>query len=574
MASPPRDSVTSSHRAAISRPSSTYARKRAIRACQVCRARRTKCDQRRPSCSFCVRAGIECIFEPDVNATFDQASLAIIDRLDRLERKLDAQSVVQRGQDGSPATPDSVRLVSSTKLSRERLFPANLDGVLRWSVFQNITSSMTTASSPYSTRTPLQSDGQQSTWLGDELDPATCDRWLDNFFAHVHVKNPVLDEVQTRRLVRKLCIQGAGWDITSCLALLVCANGALARPLDEPLAASDPDIQTAIAMFNAAQKRFGTGLVSPGLIQAQCAFFSGVLLMSLLRPVEAWTTFVHGLAICQTLPSIKMLHNEMGNIGGTEAISEQSVFWSCWKSEQELRFELGMPGSSGLPDDPPQLFPNPPEGCQGHIERGWYFYLSEISLWRLEVNAYDSISQIEHDDWPSLSQSLGELGQNTLDQIQAWKSSLPSLLSLANDGPLDVGDVVRFVLRGRITYVHELISWPFLSAVMSGEAAHLDLGQPVASALAFHHERLLVNRPGFYHRHHGTWLMLRSSARSACILLGFTYLYPASGLMPESWRDVVFDTVKMLQYWNDEVEDMRPVSDMMARLLEFGGRNT
>ncbi|KAI3581688.1 nuclear protein, partial [Fusarium oxysporum f. sp. albedinis] len=60
--------------------------KRATKACQVCRARRTKCDQQRPACSFCVKAGVECVFDLDERATFDQASLAIIDRLDRLER--------------------------------------------------------------------------------------------------------------------------------------------------------------------------------------------------------------------------------------------------------------------------------------------------------------------------------------------------------------------------------------------------------------------------------------------------------------------------------------------------------
>ncbi|KAJ4265973.1 Zcf27p [Fusarium torreyae] len=297
MATPSRDSTT--HRAAISRSSSTYARKRATKACQVCRARRTKCDQKRPSCSFCARAGVECVFEPDDNATFDQASLAIIDRLDRLERKIDAQTLAGETRDDNPTNSNDNGLIkpSSPTLSREQLFPVTLGGVLKWPVFQDVTSPIATTNSPDSTRSHSRTANQQTAWLGDVLHRSACDRWLENFFAHVHVKNPILKETETRRLVSRLCVQGPDWDVASGLALLVCANGAIARPLHEALPLSNPDVQAAITLFDAAQRRLGADLTSMGLIRAQCAFFSGVLLMSLLRPVEAWTTFVHGLAI-------------------------------------------------------------------------------------------------------------------------------------------------------------------------------------------------------------------------------------------------------------------------------------
>jgi hypothetical protein len=77
---------------AISRGSSAYPRKRAVTACQVCRARRTKCDQKKPFCSFCESIGAECTSAPAALSTFDPASLAIIERLDSLERKFDSFS--------------------------------------------------------------------------------------------------------------------------------------------------------------------------------------------------------------------------------------------------------------------------------------------------------------------------------------------------------------------------------------------------------------------------------------------------------------------------------------------------
>ncbi|KAF4498447.1 Oleate-activated transcription factor 1 [Fusarium agapanthi] len=306
-----------SHRASVSRPGSMYARKRAIKACQVCRARRTKCDQQRPACSFCVKAGVECVFEPNTNVTFDQASLAIIDRLYRLERKIDSQSKPQPAFLGTQNQYDDSIPETSDDLSPEM-------SVIHKALF------------------PVTIDKRQ--WVGEMTNRASCERWLSSFFAHIHVKNPILDQGETRRLVSRLCAQGLDWSVESNIALLVCANRAIARPLEESLPPSHPDRQMAISLFDAAQRRLGGGLGPAGLIYAQCAFLSGVLLMSLIRPVEAWTTY-------------------------------------------ELMFELGMSSPDGLADDPPELFPKPPVGCEGGVKRAWYFYLSEIALWRVEVNA-------------------------------------------------------------------------------------------------------------------------------------------------------------------------------------------
>lgn len=63
-----------------------YPRKRANTACQVCRARKTKCDNKRPSCSYCLSVGATCIQSPVDLSSFDPASLKILDRLDDLER--------------------------------------------------------------------------------------------------------------------------------------------------------------------------------------------------------------------------------------------------------------------------------------------------------------------------------------------------------------------------------------------------------------------------------------------------------------------------------------------------------
>ncbi|KAI5808010.1 hypothetical protein DFH27DRAFT_292218 [Peziza echinospora] len=100
--------AASSHGAALStmsRAAVSYPRKRAIAACQVCRGRKTKCDNERPTCGFCRQAGAICVYEGDKQATFDAASLAILDGIAKIQSRLDLLSVPQTPTHGQPPTP-------------------------------------------------------------------------------------------------------------------------------------------------------------------------------------------------------------------------------------------------------------------------------------------------------------------------------------------------------------------------------------------------------------------------------------------------------------------------------------
>ncbi|RDL34802.1 Uncharacterized protein BP5553_07930 [Venustampulla echinocandica] len=63
-----------------------YPRKRSLKACHVCRARKTKCDNVRPACGFCASVKISCSYddlEKDHSA-FDPASLEILRQLGQI----------------------------------------------------------------------------------------------------------------------------------------------------------------------------------------------------------------------------------------------------------------------------------------------------------------------------------------------------------------------------------------------------------------------------------------------------------------------------------------------------------
>ncbi|KAL2820340.1 hypothetical protein BJX63DRAFT_380517 [Aspergillus granulosus] len=554
-----------------SRSSSAYARKRAVTACQVCRARRTKCDQKKPRCSFCEKTGAECISDPAGLSSFDPASIAILERLDGLEKKLDSlQRGTSRAQDSvnpSPVNQSTLNPNRQIPLA-ESLLPGRLETVLAWPIFQE-------SVSPLPTNRELLTPGTQlpvaaNPILGDELSASATQEYLHMFFDHVHIKNPVLNEAYIRRLVRKISIDGPGWDSESCLALLVCANGAIARPFGSAsLSGEELRRSTGCALFGAAQKRMGIILDSATILEAQCLFFAGVYLMTSLRLYDAWRSFLQSLAICQNFDFIRRNTGQATEIGNT---AEESIYWSCWKSERELRLELGLPdfgSSSAL--TAPQRFPSLPfTDDDPRMLRAWYFYLSEISLWRLEMDARTDISAC-------LSEMQDGVGQRTPDRLLdriaevseiysqqsgAWQDSLPSMVSISKETACGRSrtDALRFILMGRKTYINELITWPFIIQAVGQSDPNPSYRAWLAKGVRAHLERLEINSPGFHHRHHGTWLMIRSSARSACILIAMARAC-GTDLFPGAWRETVQDTIDMLHFWSSEVAGLGAVAE-------------
>lgn len=553
----------------ISRASAAYPRKRAVTACQVCRARRTKCDQKKPSCSFCASIGAECNSDPGSLSSFDPASIAIIERLDSLQRKLDSFSPVlpldAAVQFNHEAEGDKNTHHNNRPLGN--FLPETLDAILKWPVFQHLNLPVLRTASQCSPASLCSST--QSPSISDELHPSAYNQWLDAFFRHDHGKNPVLHEQSTRRLVRKVCQEGVGWDSESCLVLLVCANGALACPLSSPAVSTD-EFTSSIsnALFTASLKRLGSTVGSTGVVQAQCLFFAGVFLMSTLRPFDAWRMFLQSLAICQSFTFCNQPDPTNDSMSRSTVEAEGSIYWSSWKSERELRWELGLPDFHEIGLNTPRTFPSCCESYEADKLQAWCFYLSEISLWRLETAARNEIKRLVVETPAQIFEALAEIAEENVGQVIAWQDSLPPSVSIVeHELPTgDDGDILRFILRGRTTYFHELISWPFIYAVVNGGEETPQIRQWAAKGFDFHLKRLHINQPGFYHRHHGTWLMIRSSARSACILLAGAQVSSTSQLLPPNWQEAVEATISMLQFWCNDSAGLSVTVDILNRL--------
>ncbi|EXJ74861.1 uncharacterized protein A1O5_01557 [Cladophialophora psammophila CBS 110553] len=492
---------------------------------------------------------------PPALSAFDPASLAIIERLERLEREF------------TRFTNSSIPRESCY----QQPFPAgrlphisyqNLDQILKWPVFQHARLSVSPHAQSCSSPSEVFCGGAEGFGraVGNVLDGVPIFDLVHRFFTHVHSRNPILDEGKIRTLAQEIQGRGIGWDTKSALILLVLANGALGHPLPTPAHPEKVFGQDqATALFLAAEQRLGYAVASTGIMQAQCLFLAGVFLMSSLRPFDAWRMFLQALAMCRTFKRTLAYD-------AADTLAAESVSCSAWKSERELCRELWASADcASFSHEHLHQFPNLPTDCEGENLYIWYFYLSEISAWRLGTRVEEEMTGFAVEGGGSLV-DLTEIADSLMDQAVQWQNSLALKVSTSHDE--NESDMLRLILRARIAYVQDMISWPFVYALIhdGAEPESPKVCEWAAKGLSCHLHKLLMHRIQFYHRHHGTWLMIRSCARSASILLAAARRPFAQRLLPAQWRGPVEATLKMLQFWQPYVKELQEAVECIQAL--------
>ncbi|KAJ5031392.1 hypothetical protein J3E73DRAFT_428551 [Bipolaris maydis] len=567
----PIPSVATAQKRPAPRGSASYPRKRAVKACQVCRSRKTKCDNAKPACSFCVKVGATCVQTPVDLSCFDPASLHILQRLDDLEQLV---------REGNTHTFDQAVTIPnqlSESLDPAQMLPCPIDSILEWKSLRELL------------------PRHKMVRHFHEFEPHRVRSLLDNFFNFVHVKNPVLNEKETRRTVNRICLHGIDWSPDACLSLLICALGTIATPLDGGYVHHDSDAyMNAESFFLAAKKRLGLILGTSSIIEAQCMFLAGVYSMCTFDRMTAWRYFMQSLACCQTFQSLIGFRREYGEqldeAGRRSAAAEQAIYWSAWKSEREVNEDLNLPGFlfSELDAGYPPLFPTPPSHnsdiatshdseTETREHTSWYFYLSEISLLRLRHRMAKEIKE----STPQVGQShINSLALEVADreaQVSDWVCALPQSMSMNN--PPEEDEVCRFVLRGHLINVWEIIYWPFVECAVNSNITMEDeplLRELAMKGLQIHMERIRVNRPGFAHRHHGTFYLIKSCTQSALILLAaarsrnfVTDEVETPLHVPIGWQNAVEEVIQLLEAWEQESADL----STMANTLRLMYRN-
>ncbi|KAH8649797.1 hypothetical protein BX600DRAFT_441899 [Xylariales sp. PMI_506] len=373
------------------RAEASYLRRRAGTACNVCRGRKTKCDNQRPVCGFCAATGGQCRYNDESldHSHLDRGSLMILQRIGELEQSftklitdaygssnhhvvppgLDSRSRpflarptlpdLMEDQHSSPQasgqrsnsqmsaalssesrsgvgdTPPSARIIyASTEMTVESLFT--------WPVFCG-----GQGDEPYPPLISLLAqakwDQRGSTSSNDDdinFEPHTISQLVDNFLSSNHVKNPIFDVDSLWGDVKEVTKHGLAWDGKTCLILLICAVSILSLPFPAELSpgpSKQPHrLEQADRFFRAAQKRIGLVHHENSLSGLQCSFLTSVYLMSSLNIFAAWKSFSQAGTQCiGWLAAHGRVQGFEGNLPptGADGYVAESLYWSCLKSE-------------------------------------------------------------------------------------------------------------------------------------------------------------------------------------------------------------------------------------------------
>ncbi|KAF5543892.1 heterokaryon incompatibility protein [Fusarium mexicanum] len=585
------------------RTAAMYHRKRAVTACQSCRLRKTKCDNVRPVCGFCSRSGAQCVYPgsgPDSDySSYDPASLTILDRLNHVVSLLESRPLAvlvnETGSYDSPheasdiprrpasvsqplrvvpihASRDLTTLVPEDDVLQvlERPdFPSasnNCESIMRWPIFQGLVPEVHSFVLELNEDVEAgPSDARVSGGRGvQEEDFVPLSK---RFLAYVHVKNPILDVKDYKNKVREAAENGPRWD--ACLSVPfhteADVDGSPASTRSSATAVIDPD--TAASYYLAAKKRLG--LLQPSLLYIQCLFLCGIYEMYCLHPLQAWFHFNRA---CVDLRNILWTRSQIKSSQATTQETrrlEQRLYWSCVKTEYELRYEISLPPSGVTQCDYPDMFPSPPteltspsaygrgdtfdDDIVPEEEKSWFYYLAEISYRRMMNRAMAVMARSREQGWSDNISEAMEHCKEFNEQIDLWYSHIPPQIDPKN--AVHANNELAQFLKNRELSCREWIHRPFLFYVLhkSPEDEHYGRAIPLAQrCLELCVEHLF--RTYGHNRHHGTWYIARSCVTKALILLAAAKSGRIS--LPSGWKEAL-ETARWTQSEADRDQPYR-----------------
>jgi hypothetical protein len=153
----------------------------------------------------------------------------------------------------------------------------------------------------------------------------------------------------------------------------------------------------------------------------------------------------------------------------------------------------------------------------------------------------------------------------------AWYTrlnSLPTALRLdTDDADNNHNAALKFILNGHLLDCYEMMYWPFIVGSVHGKLHGKSAESFTRKGLDVCVQRIQKNESGFYHRHHGTWLMLRSCTRSALVLLAAARCPSLGTLLPSDWELAVYKVKAMLAHWKDESRDVSDRLNIIENLM-------
>ncbi|CVL08635.1 uncharacterized protein FMAN_06899 [Fusarium mangiferae] len=557
-------------------------------------------------------------------ARFDPASIAILQRLNQvLESVGDIPGIIKANVETAlknTASPAS-RVVAgvdsfsdSQGLSSDDLTAPtvilSVESVLEWPILAGIVDpshilealSDTKAGRGHASSLTCGTDSSPDFNTG--LTPIAVDekgipRLVCQFLQHVHPVNPILDVDEIYSHSLRFSETGITWDGESCIVLIACALGCIAKPYNTmvtspsgPSAASSiesqgEELEMASAYFELARQRLS--LLDQSLLAAQCHFFAGVYYMFTLAPLRAWSQFEHAANIFYIYWTY--LSRKDSQPVHLRRLA-RSLYWSCLKSQVELGLDLHLPqtllkdlldAGCELPTPPEinarhsqqatAIFPppgeTPTEDLKGVQEESWYYYLTEITLRRFNNRAFNLLYR-DGRGWrntESLSvKSLISAVSQVEDQLDNWAQTMP-LMAQITMGELPTSKLA-LLLYARILELKCLIYRPFLyhaAHSTMGDREQVEISPFVEKGLSCHFVAITI---GYLHyRNHITYYHFRTSTASALCIMAIVKSRKVRAVHEMDWRGGVKGLIKKIRYWENEAAMAGRCADVLEAVM-------
>ncbi|KAK9477144.1 hypothetical protein V1514DRAFT_283708, partial [Lipomyces japonicus] len=405
-------------------------RRRAVIACEVCRARKSKCDGNQPKCRLCKELNAECVYR-ERGLKLDARDKLILDKLDHIEGLLQQSLSNQRSSSSPIVSPSSSK--SSDITAKEYVFSIPEHHSTPWTNLvrnpkvSELLSNISTAPSPLHLETSRPSLQLNPNIL---LDLSHVQPFVNAFFENVNPFYAIVSPFSWSRYYRAALSHGFRSGPESVIILLVLALGEASMGTPLSLIQQGTTIP-GLNFFASAWPLLPSIFISNTTLDSQALMLVTAFLFYLARPLEAWSilsaTCLKLRAIIKITPPSEMEFEQ-------KELFER-VYWNALIFESDLLAELELPHSgieqyeneielpSGfipLKEDSESLVP-------GNDDL-WYF-LAEISLRRL-------LNRVHHLLYPKANEKISiatyhPIVQELDFQLTQWYNSLPDAIQFS-----------------------------------------------------------------------------------------------------------------------------------------------
>ncbi|KAJ5286052.1 Glycoside hydrolase superfamily [Penicillium chrysogenum] len=504
--------------------------------------------------------------------------------------------------------PSQLDEVDPESISRNDALKTPITGsdmILSWPIFPKEKSVSTFPMAAYSEKPDRFQTALPS------LDPQRLLELREIFMTKIWTKNPIVDPDQLDFYIARVLENGVDWSASSCLVLLVFALAAIwgNYPDDETrevsynepsfsppvtyLTISVPEhrMKESLTFLSMARKRISTAYLDDTLLGVQCLCLFGIWYQYNIEPIPGWKMFRTASMLWQTY---RLKHREGKTVRSAQEESlEQRLYWTCLKSECEVRYELtDLPPCDLSLSDFPYSLPSFPTRQPSNDSAGWvfsnpsstdleaassYYYLAEIFLRRLLNRARNAVRVLSPDIDPPTINTLAETLTQLEGQLQQWVDCLPHTLRFnmpleSAPGPKE-GELMK-LSRERYVEVRELLCRAYLYLCIHvpldpGMAALYGVKASEALLLAVY--RIQTEVPFF--RHPGSWGACRVRFNHAlCLIAGFRAKLtqrPSAEYVtiPPDWADCVRVVIERLKIWGQEGGGIKELSVLLEWLM-------